>query len=81
MLVSVEKKVIHSVVALTGPHNETERTTPCPVPRRRPRPPRAVKAAYDFLTTNPRAGSPCRGYRRRCVRGRPTGSGEDGRAR
>jgi hypothetical protein len=37
-----KKKVTQFVVALPGPHNETERATPCPVPRR---PPRAVKAA------------------------------------
>ena len=36
------KKVTQFVVALPGPDNETERATPCPVPRR---PPRAVKAA------------------------------------
>jgi hypothetical protein len=35
-----KKKVTQFVVALPGPHNETERATPCPVPRR---PPRAVK--------------------------------------
>ncbi|MDT7816734.1 MAG: hypothetical protein QOJ42_6650 [Acidobacteriaceae bacterium] len=37
-----KKKVTQSVVALPGPHNETERATPCRVPRR---PLRAVKAA------------------------------------
>jgi hypothetical protein len=37
-----EKNLTEFVVALPGPHNETERATPCPVPRR---PPRAVKAA------------------------------------
>ena len=37
-----EKRVTQFVVALPGPHNETERATPCSVPRR---PPRAVKAA------------------------------------
>ena len=37
-----EKNVTQFVVALSGPHNETERATPCSVPRR---PPRAVKAA------------------------------------
>jgi hypothetical protein len=36
------KKVTQFVVALPGSDNETERATPCPVPRR---PPRAVKAA------------------------------------
>jgi hypothetical protein len=42
MFVSDEKKVTRSFVALPDPHNETERATPCPVPRR---PPGAVKAA------------------------------------
>jgi hypothetical protein len=37
-----KKKVTQFVVALPGQHHETERATPCPVPRR---PPRAVKAA------------------------------------
>jgi hypothetical protein len=37
-----EKRVTQFVVALPEPHNEAERATPCPVPRR---PPRAVKAA------------------------------------
>jgi hypothetical protein len=37
-----KKKITQFVVALPGPHNETERATPCSVPRR---PPRAVKAA------------------------------------
>jgi hypothetical protein len=37
-----KKKITQFVVALPGPHNEAERATPCPVPRR---PPRAVKAA------------------------------------
>ena len=37
-----EKRVTQFVVALPGPHNETERATPCSVPRR---PPRTVKAA------------------------------------
>jgi hypothetical protein len=42
MLFSDEKNGKRSVVALPRPRNETERATPCPVPRR---PPRAVKAA------------------------------------